>query len=249
MDTSLLVELGIAIALLALLAGAFTFGKRMGRRHPDEHPHLGVLQGATLGLMGLLLGFSYSGAMSRLSDRQKLISEQANTISTVWLRSQVSTDDAGAAIRRSLREYASAMPQAFERPRSQAFIAAQTTLDSQERDMWNAGLSMSRTNPQHTMVILPVLNQMFDLRASRIAATSVHLPLPVGFALLACATISVGTIGYGMAGGRKALVPPAWALVGLLAIVLWVVLDMDYPRYGFIRVSDEPLRAVAESLK
>jgi hypothetical protein len=111
------IELGFALGLVLLLATAFAMGRRLGKRHPDEHPQLGVVQGATLGVMGLLLGFSFSGAMSRFAAREELIVRQANALSTLYLRTQLSPSH-GESMRTTLRRWMQAGSARWTRRRS-----------------------------------------------------------------------------------------------------------------------------------
>ncbi len=237
------IELGFALGLVLLLATAFAMGRRLGKRHPDEHPQLGVVQGATLGVMGLLLGFSFSGAMSRFAAREELIVRQANALSTLYLRTQLSPSH-GESMRTTLREYADVMAGTLDAGRQREVDAAQERLAKLEQMLWQDAQAWAQQQPAMAMLIVPAVNELMDVRAARVAAGKRHLPTLIMLTLLTCASLSVGTIGYGMAGGRKSLVPPALALVGLMAAVLWVVLDLDYPRYGLIRIDDGPLRVV-----
>ncbi len=240
-------EAGFALGLLVLLASAFAIGRNLGRRHPDEHPQLGVVQGATLGVMGLLLGFSFSGAMTRFTTREDLIVRQANALSTLHLRTQLS-DSHGDSMRATLNEYAGLMVKALDASSQQELNTAHERLAKLEHMLWQDARSWAQQQPTSAMLIVPAVNEMLDVRAARIAASKRHLPTLIMLTLLTCAALSVGTIGYGMAGGRKSLVPPALALVALMAAVLWVVLDLDYPRYGLIRIDDGPLRAAAAAI-
>lgn len=240
-------EAGFALGMFALLVTAFAIGRRLGKRHPDEHPQLGVVQGATLGMMGLLLGFSFSGAMTRMAGREELLVRHANALGTMHLRTQL----AGAqreSMQTTVREYASVVLQAFDRPGTEAAKAAQARLTDLEARLWSDVTMQATAQPAQAMLFVPVANELIDVRAARIAATQRHLPALVLAVLLVCASLSVGTIGYGMAGGRKSLIPPAIALIGLMAAVLWVVIDLDYPRYGLIHISDAPMEAAVRAI-
>lgn len=241
------IEAGFALGMFALLVTAFATGRRLGKRHPDEHPQLGVVQGATLGMMGLLLGFSFSGAMTRMAGREELLVRHANALGTMHLRTQLANVQRDA-MQATLEEYAGIVVQAFDRPGSDTAIAAQERLTALEQRLWSDVVLQANAEPGRAMLFVPVANELIDVRAARIAATQRHLPALVVAALLVCASLSVGTIGYGMAGGRKSLVPPAIALIGLMAAVLWVVIDLDYPRYGLIHISDAPMEAAVRAI-
>lgn len=82
----------LALALLGFLA-AIEVGFRVGRwqstrRDASVSAHLGVLQAAVLGLLGLLFGFSLSMSVSRFEERKGLLLEESNDLGTLWLRSQ-----------------------------------------------------------------------------------------------------------------------------------------------------------------
>lgn len=241
------IEVGFALGLLVVLASAFAIGRRLGKRHPDEHPQLGVVQGATLGVMGLLLGFSFSGAMSRFTTREELIVRQANALSTLYLRTELS-NTYGPSMRATLQEYAKLLPEAFERVELRDSTAPHEQLTALESRLWGDAKGWAQLQPATAILIVPAVNEVIDVRAQRVAAGKRHMPTLIMLTLLTCAALSVGTIGYGMAGGRKSLVPPALSLVALMAAVLWVVLDLDYPRYGLIRIDDGPLREVVTAI-
>lgn len=77
------------------------FGRRLRLRHSEEKSSsgLGVIDGAVFGLMGLLLAFSFSGAVSRFETRLQLIVQETNAIGTAWLRVDLLPEAAQPEIR------------------------------------------------------------------------------------------------------------------------------------------------------
>jgi hypothetical protein len=93
-----------------------------------------------------------------------------------------------------------------------------------------------------TKVVLDPVNEVIDLHSTRIASGRKHLPLIVLGLLIACSLLSMGVIGYGSgvsAGGRWPGLNGSLAI--LIAAALWTTIDLDHPRAGLIRLSDEPL--------
>jgi hypothetical protein len=104
-------ELAIAAGLLLGLFLALEGGYRLGRRRAaagGDAPgsgQIGAIQGATLGLLGLLLGFSFAGAAGRFSERQNLIVQEANAIGTAYLRADMLPEPHASRLRQILAEY------------------------------------------------------------------------------------------------------------------------------------------------
>jgi hypothetical protein len=86
------------------------------------------------------------------------------------------------------------------------------------------------------MILLPALNAMFDIANTRYWSTQVHPPFII-FALLgALAFICSLLAGFGMAGGKARSWIHIAAFAAILTITVYVIIDMEYPRMGFIRV-------------
>ena len=104
---NVLADLALLVVLLAI-TGVCCFlgvawGKTVGKDRAPDHNHLGTIQGAMLGLLGLLLGFSFSGAMGRFTDRQDALAREANAIETAYERAELLPTQ--MEIQQALRQY------------------------------------------------------------------------------------------------------------------------------------------------
>lgn len=104
------IEVGIPVALVVSLAVSLEAGFRFGRRVVKKHEapsggQVGAIQGAVLGLLGLLLGFSFAGAAARFLERQDLIVQEANSIGTAYLRAGLLDNPHGSRVREILAQY------------------------------------------------------------------------------------------------------------------------------------------------
>lgn len=241
----------IAMSLVCGLLLASELGFRLGSYRPrsDVHmPQIGAVQGAALGLLGLLLGFSFAGASGRFSDRQQLIVSEANAISTAWLRADVLPSGARDELRGLLRPYAHERLMLTEHLRGHDEASIRARLLSLQGRIWQLATDAARETPAVTIAVLPPLNEMFDLLSTYEAATRRHLPALVLALLIGCAMIGTVSIGYGngLSGHRHALMTTAFNL--LVAMSLWATIDLDYPRRGLIRTDLTPLIEVRESM-
>lgn len=235
-------ELAIASSLIALLFAAFVAGRRMGRVSEAEQEHLGVIQGASLGVLGLLIGFSFSGAMGRFSDRRAIIVEEANAISTAWLRADLLAEPHRADIKALLNQYTEARLVLFAARDSQAADSAETSVQAVQNELWGVACVAVGDSESLREMVLPPLNQAFDARSSRNESSRSHIPGAVIVVLLLSAMLSTAMISYGQASRGQPVLYPAVGLVVLIGIVIWITIDLDFPRSGLVQVNDAPFR-------
>lgn len=200
-----------------------------------------VGESSSLALMALLLAFSFAGAANRFIDRQDLIVAEANAIGTAYLRADLLPDDAAAEVKRLLRLYTQNRIDLFHTQNvteQDAVAAAAVELHGQ---IWQLVAGEMRLNSDHEEVVLPPVNELIDLHTTRIDAIERHLQPEVLAVLVLGIVVSMVFLGYANGtrmGGRSGAV---FLLLLLLVAVLWVTIDMDYPRYGLLRARATPL--------
>ena len=245
------VVLSIAVfaGCLACMEAGFRFGRRRGR----EGEGTGPVDGAIFGLLGLLLAFSFAGATSRLDHRRQLITNEANAIGTALLRIDLLPADAQPEMRRMFREYVDArirmQEQLFDPGAAEREMARATAL---QQALWTRAVAASRAaaGPDASLLLLPALNEMIDITTSRRVALYIHIPVLIQVLLVLVSLLSALLAGHAMAGGRRSrLHMVAYALV--LAVTLYVVVDLDHPRSGLIRLdaADQALRSLRDSIR
>lgn len=252
MVSSVLLAVGIGVLIFVYVGVCLELGFRLGRRFRREretHPHLGSIQGALLGLLGLLLGFAFQGASQRFIERQDIIVREANAIGTVYLRADLLEAPLRDELRACLRAYTRARLELFRAPDLAAEEAIEPTLVALQNDAWKITMAGVEGRPAALMAMVPAVNEIIDLLSVRNAATHRHLPLPVTALLVACAGISMGVLGlgFGMANNRQ--VVTSTGLGVLVAAALWLTIDLDYPRRGLVLMSDAPLRDVLREIE
>jgi hypothetical protein len=235
----------IAASLFAGLVGClelwFLAGRRVRRRRGEPLDQLANIQGATLGLLALLLGFSFALAAGRFSDRVQLIVQEANAIGTAWLRCDVLPTEQETQVRELLRRYVAERIKFYDATAEDTKLAAIAESEVLQERMWTLVSGAAQASPALANVLLPPFNELFDLHSSRIAASRRHMPAMLLALLLACSAVSVAAVGYGcgVAGKRNAVLTTALSF--LIAGTLWAIIDMDHPRKGLIRVGQGPM--------
>jgi len=248
------------VMVLFLLAGMFLLvevGFRTGTRHREREGHapegLGTLESGVLGLMGLLLAFSFSGAASRMEKRRDLIVEEANAIGTAYLRVDLVAPEAQPALRECFRNYLDSRIAAYRKmPDINAAQAELQRSVSLQAPLWNQAVAATRLPAAPIPnFLLPPINEMFDVASTRSAQVYAHPPLAIFVMLVALALVSAFMVGFGMASNKDHSRLHALAYAGVLATVIYVIVDLEFPRLGLIRVdaADQLLVDVRESMR
>jgi len=242
----------IALGLFVLVMISIEIGYRFAqsRRGKEADETFGVVEGAAFSIVGLLLGFSFSLAVSHYDARRLLVVKEANAIGTTMLRSEMLPQPGAGQMRAALREYVDARI---------AFALADRDTDAQSRvaagsdrlqeRMWSIARSESRRDPRSTItpLFISTLNDTIDAAGEEAAALNANIPNVVtailGLVILAGAVL----LGYGFGKSGRHLVA-SLLFAGMLALVVAVVLDLDRAQSGFIRVSLVPLRELQTSL-
>lgn len=241
----------VTLSLFGLLFGAMELGFRLGSRvkRGNPLPQLGAIQGATLGLLGLLLGFAFAGAAGRFIDRQDVIVREANAIGTAYLRADLLAEPHRSAMRDAVRSYAELRIQLFVALNEAEAARVLDDLGEAERGLWSAALRGVEADRTVMMGVLPPVNEMIDLLAVRNATSDRHLPSAVLVLLVACSFVSLLLIGYGCGRDQKRQLLAAGSFAFLVAAALSVTIDLDYPRRGLIRINASALEAALHDMR
>ena len=235
-------------------------GRRIGASQLAKNPEsartgTGTIEAAVFALLGLLIAFTFSGAVSRFDDRRHLIVEEANAIGTAYLRLDLLPADDQPPLRESFRKYVDSRLQAYRKLRNtQAAKAEFSNSLKLQREIWTLAVAASQAEGAASsapMLLLPALNQMIDITTTRAMALQLHPPLIIFGMLFLVALASALLAGYGMAGGetRRWLHVIGFAVV--IGLTVYVILDIEFPRFGLIRIDafDQALVDLLNSMK
>ena len=246
---------GLFVGMLVLLET----GRHMGARRFSGDPEgaqegLSVVEGAVFSLLGLLIAFTFSGAATRFEGRRHLIVEEANDIGTAYLRINVLPASAQPALRELFRQYLDSRLETYRKLPD--FAAAQAELAHSlqlQGEIWSNAVEACRdsgSQPAH-MLLLPALNAMFDITTTRTEALKNHPPSII-FAMIGVLSLGASLLaGYGMAGGKLRSWVHIVGFAAVMALTIYVIVDIEYPRLGMIRVADADrvLVELRESMK
>jgi hypothetical protein len=240
-------ELGILI--FAVIGGASAVGVVVGRyarRQPDSYREpIGVLQGALLGVVGLILAFGLSLAVGRYQDRRADVVVDANTIGTAYLRAQTIAEPQRSRSLELLRRYNDlAIRVTYQIPGSTALSRTATEQGRIQRDLWHlAGQALNR-RPVASAPRLYVdsLNEMIDQQTVRLAGLNNRVPDAVLWLELLGAAFALGLLALYLSMLGRGVIP-VFAAASLVSLLVLVTFDLDRPTRGLIKVPAGPLLA------
>lgn len=253
-DQSSFLIVGILFAsmLLAIEAG-YRLGNRNGRGTSEpSRAHLNALQASLLGILALLLGFTFSLSLQRFDSRSTAVVNEANAIGTAYLRAQLLPAPIRAETRQALRAYLDLRVRAGSIPLTQP-AQRQALLVQTERGLdglWGLGRRAVELDPGPVVsgLFIQSLNELIDAYGGRNAALERHVPELVLFLLYGAFLMTGCIIGYntGITGQRASFV--TYIMVALIVLLVFIIIDLDRPRRGIIEVSQHPLTSLQHSI-
>jgi hypothetical protein len=238
---------------IILIAGSAELGNWIGLRYHvarTENADVGTLAGASLGLLALLIAFSFSMAESRYDTRRTMVLEEANAIGSTANFALMLPQPAQQPILGLLRDYTAvriALGIPYDPSKLEQDIAR--SLDLQGR-LWQEAVTVTAANPQSLPAyrFVASLNEMNNIHESRLTAQRNHVPFEVMFMLTATAMMAMGFTGFnaGVSGTRRR---PAIFIMGLtVALLIMLIIDLDRPYRGLMQVPVQALVDTAQNL-
>jgi hypothetical protein len=218
-------------------------------RQPDEdgRDDFEFVMGASLTLLGLIVAFTFSMAVSRYDLRKNYEEQEANAIGTEYVRAALLSDPDAANVRRLLTSYL-----------DQRLIYYTTADDEQLRktgeetarlqsQLWSAVAVPAKAEPTPVMaLVLAGMNDVLNSQGYTQAAFWNRIPIGAWALLIATSIFCNFLVGY--SGGRRKGSFRLLILPVTLSIALFLIADIDSPRRGVVRVRPQNLESLAESL-
>ena len=234
-----LLSLGLFVAMLVV----HELGRRLRLRHlargwEGEVSGAGLVEGAVFALLGLLLAFTFAGAASRFDERRKLIVDEANAIGTAYLRLDLLAPAARDELRSRFRDYLDSRLRVYRAlPDLQAAETELTRSAQLQQQIWSRAVTAASGVQPATMLLLPALNEMFDITTTRTMAARTHPPFVVFAMLGALCMLGAFIVGYAMGAPKRTWVHVV-TFAATLAAAFYMIIDLEFPRLGLIKVDD-----------
>jgi hypothetical protein len=233
----------------------FWLGARIGAIFHSLYGELGestledfkLVLGATLTLLGLIIGFTFSMAVSRYDQRKNLEEEEANAIGTEYVRADFLPAANAERVRALLKSYLYQRILFYTTPHGHLLEQNNVQTALLQKEMWSEVKGPTSENPTPVAAIVAQgMNDVLNSQGYSQAAWWNRIPVAAWILLITIGILCNVLIGY-LAHDRSAF--PFWILPIFLAISLFLIADIDSPGRGAIRVHPQNLENLANSLR
>jgi hypothetical protein len=229
---------GTVAAFLLTAEAGYRLGKRRPRSVADEGE--GTAVGGLLALLGLLLAFTFGMAGSRYESRKELLLDEANAIGTAYLRADLVPEPARAEVRDLFRAY---VDQRLEAARTGRVLEAIAASERIQGEIWARAVRHADLNPTPPAALfVQAVNEVIDIQGKRLTlGYRNRIPPAILVTLYGLAVLALGVMGFqgGLRGLRRTA--STVALVVTLATVVALIVDLDRPGEGLLRVSQQAM--------
>jgi len=243
--------------LLFVMAAAHQLGRRAHARiaaepggSGDGSGDEGFILSGVLGLLALLMAFSFSMALDRLEDRRDLMLQETSAIGYLAMLADGLPQAQGAALKSDLAAYGKARLATVLMPDGAARAVAEQTAADMREPIAETVTAVLREGPpgEFPIALASAYDAVEDTAVRRRAMTQAHLPIRVLWLLVVYVTISAAMLGYALAASRARHGVASTTLYLLFALAFGVILDIDRPREGAIVVDQSPFAQMVEAL-
>jgi CDP-diglyceride synthetase len=242
----------IFLVSLVVILAASEIGRRLGVRIGRKGgADVSTLEGAILGLLALMVGFTFAMALSHFDSRRDAVLNEANAIGTTALRARLLPAPHNAETLKLLCEYVQIRLDITQRVPSQEELSAAIKRSNAIQDaLWQQASSVAAKDNAMvpTGLFIQALNEMIDSQEKRLTALRNRLPNIVLIALYGVTVVAATFTGYasGLEARRSRL--PVYIMGMVVSSVILLIQDLDRPDAGFIKVSQQPMIDTAASI-
>jgi hypothetical protein len=238
-----------AISLIVMWLSAQVgdlFRKRSRQLEESERMDLSTVLTATLTLLGLIIAFSFSMAVSRYDQRKNYEAEEANAIGTEHVRAALLPAAQTERVRELLRQYLHQRVLFYETPNQPRLEQIDKDTAALEVELWSAVQAAAAAQPTPVVALVAEgMNDVLNTRGYTQAAWWNRIPRAAWSLMVAIAIFCNLLIGYG--AHRRGII--LFLILPLaLSISFFLISDIDSPRGGVIRVRPQNLESLAQSL-
>jgi hypothetical protein len=237
----------VAFFLLWLAAWA---GALRGQRRRDlseaVRTDFAVILAATLTLLGLIIGFSFSMATARYDLRKSYEESEANAIGTEYVRADLLPAAEGAQVRSLLKQYTDLRIRFYKTQDAEDLRQINAETARMQNELWAAASKPANAQPSPVIALaVGGMNDVLNSQGYTQAAWWNRIPAGAWCLMFVIAIFSNGLLGY----GARQLEPRLFMVLPVVvAVAFFLIADIDSPRGGVIRVQPQNLISLRAGL-
>jgi uncharacterized protein (DUF2249 family) len=241
----------IAVVLFILMLSFNKLGHLLKQSHIKKgkatiDEGLGPIEGSLLGLLALLLSFTFGMSASRYDDRRQIMIEEANDIGTAILRCDLYPDSIKKQLKSNFKEYVEARIEYYDSGIDVEKISiSKNKTEKKSTAIWNIVMAESQKpeNVLRSQQMIPALNSMIDVVTTRDETKNATVPESIFWLLFMLIFSASFIIGYST-NGKKVNRVLIYGFSLMTALTVFLILDLDRPRRGLINVDNTQQKIV-----
>lgn len=252
MDDVIRYPLSVFVFSFFLLSLSARIGRSLSKRKPllegEVREDFGVILAATLTLLGLIIGFTFSMAINRYDQRKNYEEEEANAIGTEYVRADLLPAADAAKVRALLVNYLDLRVQFYEAHNDQQLLQINTQTAKLQTELWSAVRTPAVAHPAPVIALaVSGMNDVLNSQGYTQAAFWNRIPTAAWSLMLAIAVFSNVLVGFGARSDKPRSIL-FLVLPFIVSIAFLLIADIDTPRRGLIHVIPQNLLSLSQSL-
>jgi hypothetical protein len=244
--------LHVLVVSIFVFAGAIEIGRWFGvRARSQGRGSVSTLEGSILGLLALIIAFTFAVALSRFEARREGILNEANAIGTTALRARLLPAPHSQECLKLLRNYVQLrldLTQSVPSPSDLKKTIAQSNAIQEALWLQVKEVTAKNNGMVPTGLFIQSLNEMIDDHEKHLIALISGVPNIVLIVLYGVAIVASAFAGYAAGVEEQRSRAPIYAAMALFTAVILLIQDLERPTAGFITVSQQPMQDVAASI-
>ena len=233
---------------LASRGGAWV-RSRLKSPEPQEQENLILVVSATLTLLGLIIGFTFSLATSRYDQRRLFEEQEANAIGTEYVRAELLPANETAGVKQLLAQYLDHRIDFYQASYGPALTSLNQETASLQTQLWQSIKPQAAAHPDPvTALVVSGMNDVLNSEGYTQFAWWNRIPTSAWGLMIAIALLANMLVGYAAQRSRRGTIL-LFVLPVIVSISFFLIADIDSPRGGLIRIQPVDLQSLAHTLK
>jgi hypothetical protein len=246
-QSALLISLTLGVLMLAVWRVGLRMGERL--RGQENVARWSKFDDGSLAILGLLLGFTFGMSLNRHDDRRLMVIRDSNAIGDFYTCASLLGEPVRSKLQAVIRQYAElrlAASRATVTPQDLARVITQSQ-QLHDRMIALVGEALSAGTPI-AVPLTNTLNNLTSMHAERVGAVENNLPASIVLLLVVAALVAMLLVGREQGFEDKSEVPATISFIVIVALALYVTLDLNQPQRGLERVSQAPMERVLRTM-
>lgn len=250
---SVWISLVLFVSMVLVIEAGYRIGTRaIDSRNSASKAHITAIQSSMLGILALLLGFTFSLSLQRFDHRSEAVMEEANVIGTTYHYAQLLPTSMQTQVLPLIRDYVNLRVEAsgvssVEFDQHEILREKVTRLQSALWECSQQAATMN-INPVVAHLFIRSMDDLIGASGKHDAALNRHVPEIVLLLLFATFLMTGAIVGFACGVGGHHPSGVTYMMVALIVVLVFIILDLDRPRRGVIKVSQQSLITLQTSI-